>query len=172
MDHAEHLGASLSQVEVIHGTVEPSQILDTPDRLLTFSMGTRETFAIPVDCVTEVSVAPPLDSLAGAGGHIAGMLVWRGEVAYVYYLSDFLLINARPNRVLMMLTGVNGRRPFGVLIDAVGKVVDVLPARFHEVPAYCKVNQAIASVVIDDNDRLISVLNTEAMFGTSSRNSH
>ena len=172
MDCTELVPGSASHLDQVQAAVESATAAGATNRLLTFSMGTREVFGIPVDSVAEVSVAPQLDSLAGAQGNVAGMLVWRGEVAYVYFLGNFLQINARPSRILMMLSGVSGRRPFGVLIDKIGEVIDVGHARFHEVPAACRSNQAIASVVIQDNEKLISVINAEALFGFSSTLSH
>jgi len=150
-------------------------------QMLTFVLGT-ETYGIDILRVQEIRGWTVVTHIPQAPDHVLGVLNLRGSIVPIVDLRmRFALERAEYTAVtVIVVVSVNtpsGRRPFGVVVDAVSDVVDIKDADVKPAPDlgshfatnYIRGLACVADrmVVLLDIDRLVgadmSVLSEESI---------
>jgi chemotaxis signal transduction protein len=115
--------------------------------------------------------------LPGMAAEMVGCIMHRGSTLSVFELArivgqiDRTANDKRPSGQIVVITLADDRH-FGLIVDELGEIVEVLANRLTPIPDVLEGQEAFADTAIahDDTDesRLLVVLNAERLFGSLS----
>lgn len=124
-------------------------------------------YGIEITSVREIRSWTPTTELPGQSRGACGVLDIRGNVVEVFDLASMLGGTSRDGKSGQIVLVVSlGAHNIGILADAVSDIIDASPADLREVPAnrLRNANDQYVSVLVKHEDRIIAVLNLEALF--------
>jgi purine-binding chemotaxis protein CheW len=156
---------ALSDVQ-FDGAIEapPARV---PNQFVTFHSGDR-SFGIDVMAVREIRSWSPTTALPGQPAGATGVLDIRGSVVQVYDLRA--LIGGKESDVAhsgqVVLVVALREQEVGILVDAVSDIIFASPEDMRAAPVTGQVlgAAAVVSSLIKTEDRLIAILDLEALF--------
>ena len=135
------------------------------NQFVTFSAGDN-AYGIDIMAVREIRSWSPTTELPGGPFGTRGVLEIRGSVVEVYDLSAILggpSTDARPGHVVLVVS--MGNTNVGILVDAVSDIIFAEEADFRTAPSAGRDStEAKVSGLVRQDDRLIAILNLEALF--------
>ena len=140
------------------GSVESRQFV-------TFIVEER-TYGIPIGAVREIIRWTRVTPLPNQPEHARGVLNLRGTILPVYDLRARLshsLTEATDTHVIVI--AIVGSQTLGILVDGVSDILDVAPEDLKAPPPAVE-SPASQALVTTDDDRLVTILNLSALFGS------
>ena len=134
-----------------------------PGALVSFTLG-GVRFAFAVADVVEVTAVVPVTPVPGTARRLVGVTAWRGRTIPVVDPRRALKSEGRKPDVLSRILVVGRPSPFGVLIDAPGRVLREADLRAIESgePADPR---AAGPTLVRAADGLVRLLDPEAVLG-------
>lgn len=135
-------------------------------QVVTFTCNGR-AYGIEITSVREIRSWTPTTELPGQSRGACGVLDIRGNVVEVFDLASMLGGMGGDGRASQIVLVVSlGDYNIGILADTVSDIIDAGPADLREVPAnrLRSVADQYVSVLVKHEDRIIAVLNLEALF--------
>jgi purine-binding chemotaxis protein CheW len=110
-----------------------------PRQVLTFSLGT-ENYGVDILRIQEIRGWTPVTKIPQVPPHVLGVLNLRGSIVPIVDLRvrfDLAQAEFTPLTVIIVLSvkTANGRREFGLVVDAVSDVVDITAENLKETPS-------------------------------------
>jgi len=142
-------------------------------RLVTFTAEDQE-YAFYIEQVEEIIFLPKMLQIPNVESTVAGVIQLRERLLPVFHLRALLsLPHAQPtpeNRIVIVSVQVEAeQRLVGLLVDSVKEILQLPHTNLGQVPqffGYDSPNAEITAICrLSEEDRLISVLSSEAMFG-------
>ena len=138
----------------------------TSMQLVVFSLGSEE-YAQPIGAVHEIIRYSEPRTVASSVPWIRGVIGLRGKIIPIYDLAARMGVEAsEPGKIVIVETGGS---QVGVMVDQVDEVLTVETSQLEDVPTASRESiEAIAKI----GDRLVVLLNSEAIFGGVDLNAH
>ncbi|HYD33561.1 MAG TPA: chemotaxis protein CheW, partial [Methylophilaceae bacterium] len=142
-------------------------------RLITFTAEDQE-YAFLIERVEEIIFLPKMLQIPNVEATVAGVIQLRERLLPVFYLRALLSLppsEASPqNRIIVVPVKLEaGSQLVGLVVDTVKEIIQVPENKLEQVPQFFGFDSANAEISaicrIPEQDRLISVLSSEAMFG-------
>ena len=158
------MGALFTEAEPM---APPGAIPEAPraNQFVTFSAGSN-AYGVDIMAVREIRSWSPTTQLPDGPFGARGVLDIRGSVVEVYDLSAILggpSTDARPGHVVLVVS--MGSTNVGVLVDSVSDIIFAEEADFRAAPSSGQDRGAAkVSGLVRQDDRLIAILNLEALF--------
>lgn len=146
-------------------TVQPGEGSMEARQFVTFIVEER-TYGIPIGAVREIIRWTRVTPLPNQPDHARGVLNLRGTILPVYDLRARLsgsLTEATDTHVIVIATV--GRQTLGILVDGVSDILDVAPEDLKAPPPAVE-SPASQALVTTEDDRLVTILNLSALFGS------
>ena len=143
---------------MLDGEVSP------PSQFVTFSAGNK-AYGVDIMAVREIRSWSPTTELPDSVFGARGVLDIRGSVVEVFDLAATLggaVTDPKPGHVVLVVA-VGGRN-VGILADAVSDIIFAEKDDFRPVPPGGPERNTRISGLVKDQDRLISILNLDALF--------
>ena len=142
--------------------------IDLPptNQFVTFSAGDK-AYGVDIMAVREIRSWSPTTELPDGPFGARGVLDIRGSVVEVYDLSAILggpSTDARPGHVVLVVSLYDLN--VGILVDSVSDIIFAEPGDFRKAPSAGD-PAAKVSGLVRQQDRLIAILNLEALFPKS-----
>jgi purine-binding chemotaxis protein CheW len=140
----------------------------TNGQIVVFSLGNEE-YALPIDQVQEIIRYTQPRAVASDVHWIRGVISLRGKIVPVCDLAAHLGVHAEKetdgNIVIVEAEGLTA----GIVVDEVDEVLTIEEEQLEAVPATSSASmESIAKI----GDRLVVLLNSEAIFGEVDLSSH
>lgn len=138
-------------------------------QLVAFKLG-AEDYAIPIEMVESIIKVGELTSVPGSPAHVRGVMNLRGRVISVVDLRERFgmpPVEGEPDERILVVQYAEAT--LGLLVDSVSEVFTLDEDQFQAPPAEVG-NGAVGGVdgIIHSGDRLIVLLNVEAILGSTS----
>jgi purine-binding chemotaxis protein CheW len=126
------------------------------------------TYGIPIGAVREIIRWTRVTPLPNQPHHARGVLNLRGTIVPVHDLRAKLsgsLTDASDTHVIVIANV--GSQTLGILVDAVSDILNVRPEDM-KAPPQAVDSPASQALVCTEDDRLVTILNLSALFGSHS----
>lgn len=157
-------------------SVETSETLDSSTRrpdpraeskqFVTFVVEER-AYGIPIGAVREIIRWTRVTPLPNQPHYARGVLNLRGTIVPVHDLRARLsggVTDASDTHVIVIATV--GQQTLGILVDAVSDILNVKPEDLKAPPQAVE-SSASQALVSTDDERLVTILNLSALFGSA-----
>jgi purine-binding chemotaxis protein CheW len=139
-------------------------------QVLTFVLGS-ETYGVDILCVQEIRGWSAVTKIPHAPPHVLGVLNLRGSIVPVVDLRlRFQLEQVEYTGITVIIVvsvlSASGRRDFGVVVDAVSDVVDVVAASVKAAPELgAKAATDFIRGLVPIADRMVVLLDLDRLIG-------
>lgn len=142
----------------------------TSNQMLTFTLG-EETYGVDILRVQEIRGWSPVTRIPQAPAHVLGVLNLRGSIVPIVDLRmRFDLEHAQytPLTVIIVLSveSMAGRRDFGMVVDGVSDVVDVIRGEIKPAPEFGEhVSTEFIEGIASISGRMVMLLDIDRLIG-------
>lgn len=147
------------------GSEQDSVLAAPTNQFVTFSAGDKG-YGIDIMAVREIRSWSPTTELPDGSYSACGVLDIRGTVVEVHDLSAMLggpRLDAAPGHVVLVVS--LGEVNVGILVDSVSDIIFAKDDEFRDAPATGgDSSSAKVSRLVRQDDRLIAILNLQALF--------